>query len=78
MAGAVQSCGKLNHFELVCKNQSRQVPKDDKRCREVHNMYQDDEDKEVATQKFYAVRSEVFNFCNIRSIITVKIKAKTS
>ena len=62
MAGAVHNVGKLNHYEWVGRSQSRQVPKDNERHREVHNMCQDNEDKEVATKEFDVARSKVFVF----------------
>ena len=36
--------------------------KEDKRCRVIHDMYQDDECKEVATQEFSIVRYFFFQF----------------
>ena len=71
VAGAVQDAGNTTTFESLCR--SRQLPKDDKRCSAAHDMYQDDNDKEVATQEFYMERLN-FNFDRIRSVIIIKLK----
>ena len=67
---------KLNHFEWGCRNQSWQVPKDDKRCRSFHNMYQYNDDKEMGTRDFDVVRSTIFNFHSLRIVIITKLKTK--
>ena len=54
------------------------MPKDDKGCKVVHDMCQDDEDKEVGTQYFDIVRSNIFNLHSIRSVILAKLKQKRS
>ena len=71
-------CRKPNHFGWVCRCQSRQVPKYNQTCREVHYTWQDDQDKEVAIQEFGWVRSTVFNFHSIRSVIIAKLKTESS
>ena len=68
--------GKLNHFEQVYKSQSSQVPKDDKRCRTIHDMHPDSKDKEVEAQKFDKVRPKVLLYQSIRSIINCKVESK--
>ena len=45
MTGVVQGIGNSTTLRLVCSSKSRQVPKEDKICRTVHDMCQDDEDK---------------------------------
>ena len=65
---------KINHFKQVCRHQHRQVPKEETMCREVDNMCQDNEKKEVITQEFDVVRSTFFNFYSIRSDIIAKLK----
>ena len=52
-------CQKLNHFEQVYRSHNRQVPQEDKRDRAVHDVCQDNEDKEVSMQEFDTVRSRV-------------------
>ena len=63
---------KLNHFGLVGRGESRQVPKYDKRHRAVHDMCKDDNDKEVATEEFIVVRSKILNFHSIKALIIAK------
>ena len=46
--------------ELIQVSMWRPEQIDDKGCRAVHDMYQDNEDKEVAIQDFDVVRSEIF------------------
>ena len=41
-------------------------------------MHQDDEEKEVATQEFDAVRLKIFNFHSVRSVIITKLNTKSS
>ena len=41
-------------------------------------MCQDDENQEVATQEFDMVRSKLFNFHTISSVIITKLKTKIS
>ena len=49
-----------------------------KTCRAVHDMCQDDEHKELVTQEFDAVISEIFNFNNTTLIIITKLKLKAA
>ena len=49
-------CDKANHFENVCRIQSRQITRDDNRWRAVHEVCKDSEETQVATQEFEAVR----------------------
>ena len=76
--GTYMKYRKLNHFEQLCRIQSMQVPKDDKRQRAIHNTCQDDGDREVTTQEFATVSSKVFYFHSIRSVIITKLKTKSS
>ena len=52
MAGTVQDVGNSTTI--------RGYAEDNKRHRAVHNMHQDNKEKEVVTQDFDMVRSEVF------------------
>ena len=65
-------------LKQVCRNQCRQVPKDERRCQAVYNMYQENEDKEVSTHQFDVIWSKVFSFHSIRSEIIAKLKTKGS
>ena len=56
-------CGKLNHFEWVCRSQRRQVSKDHNRKRSIHNMHQVDGDKEVAILPYH----QISNNCNVEN-----------
>ena len=66
------------HFEQACGNQSRQVPKDNKRFRKIHNTCPDEEEEEVVTQEFDVIRSKFLNLHSIRSVIIAKLKTKSS
>ena len=49
-----------------------------KGCRVIHDMCQNNEDKELATQEFDVVRSRIFNFHSTRSVIITGLKTKSS
>ena len=49
---------------------------EDKRHIAVHDMHLDDEDEEVSMQESDVVKSKVFNFHSIRSVIIAKVKQK--
>ena len=61
---AIQYTGNSTTFSQVCRSQSRQIPKDDKRSRVAHDTCLENEDKVLTTQEFDMLRSKVFNFCN--------------
>ena len=44
----------------------------------MHDICYIDEDREVATQVFDTVRSNIFNFKSVRSVIIAKLKTKCS
>ena len=69
---------EINHFKWVGRSHDRQVPKDDKRCREVHDTHQYDEGKEMAILEFDVARSNVFNFHSLRSVIITKLKTNAA
>ena len=69
---------KINHFEKVCRSQSRQTPRHDKRGRAAHDMCQYNKDVKVALQHLDVVRSKVFSFHAVRSAIMVKLSTKSS
>ena len=41
-------------------------------------MFQDAEEKEVSTEEFHMVRSKVFNFHSMLSVIIVNLKIRTN
>ena len=47
---------KVKHIQKVCRSQSRQAPRDDMRHRAVYNVCHNNEDMQVATQEFHAVK----------------------
>ena len=59
-------CDKARYFEKVCRSQSRLTPRDDNRQGNVHEVDQDNQETEVATQEFDVVRSNVFNFHSVK------------
>ena len=67
------------HFEWVCRSMNGRVMKDSvrKKHRDVHEMCQDTEDKELSTEEFDVVRSKVPDFYSIQSLIVAQLKAKT-
>ena len=69
---------KLNHFECAYRNQSRQIPKYDRRCRAVHDMHLDNKDREVETQDSDVMKSNVFNYHSSRSLTITKLKTRSS
>ena len=49
-----------------------------KRWRAVHDMCQNAQNKEVATQEFDAVRSKLFNVYSVKSFLLSKLRQKQS
>ena len=51
---------------------------DREKCRTIHNMCQDAEDREVSTKYFDMVRSKTFNFYSVRSVIITKLRLRNN
>ena len=51
---------------------------DREKCRTIHNMCQDAEDREVSTKYFDRVRSKTFNFYSVRSVIITKLRLRNN
>ena len=65
-----------DHFKEVFKSHSRQTARDDK-SRVVHDMFQDSEDLEVTPKQADIVRSKVFNFHGVRSMLITPLNTKS-
>ena len=64
----------------MCRSMSTRVIRNTIRenHREVHDMHQDAEDKEVSTEEYGMIKSKVFYYHSVQYIIIAKIKTKTS
>ena len=71
MAAAVHDLGNSATFSGYAEARAGRCQRMTKIYR-VHNLYQDDEDKEVATQEFDMIQSTFFNSHSIRSVIIAK------
>ena len=74
------ACGRSNHVELEGWNPSIKLSRDTQRekSRTAHTKHQDAEETEISTKDFDIVRSKVFNFSSVKSIIFAKHKARSS
>ena len=73
-ARAVQDAANSTTSSVYTEGgQSRQVQKDDKRCRAVRDMHLDDKDTEMTIQVLYVIRSKIFNFHSAVSIIIANL-----
>ena len=62
-----------------CRSQNRRVQRDGNiKCRGGHNTCHDVEEMWVATQGVDAVRSKIFNFHGVRSVIIAKLKEEVT
>ena len=69
-------CGKVNHFEKVCRSHSRQASRADKRCRAAHDMCHINENTESPTQDWYS-KFKSFQIYSIRSVLIANLKNKS-
>ena len=72
-------CGKANQFEQVCWNQGRKVSEDGYRQyhRADHDLHQDAKESEETVKEFSVIRSKIFNFHIVQSVIA-KLRTRIS
>ena len=71
-------CGRSKHFEWMCRSASgiMMTGAVREKHREVHDMCHDVEEIKVSTEEFDTIKSKVFNFSNMQSVIITRLILK--
>ena len=70
------ACGSAKHSKQLSRRLMRDAARE--KHTEFHDTCQDSKDTDMSTKEFDMVRSNIFNFQSIQSIIIAKLKAKAS